>query len=145
MEELPNGPELIGTTVRLLVAGLLGAVIGWNREQRHKAAGLRTHMLVAIGATIFVLPFAIDGGDSGDVSRVVQGLATGIGFVGAGSILKLPLQDRIEGLTTAGSIWITAALGALVGLGKVWMALLAGALAWIILSQLERFDVRRDP
>ena len=91
-------------TLRLLVAALLGALIGYDRETKNKSAGLRTHMLVALGAAIFVITPAQSGMEMEDLSRVVQGIIAGIGFLGAGAILKLEHNETIHRLTTAASI-----------------------------------------
>ena len=107
--------ETIRIILRMLVAMLLGSVLGYEREQLRKAAGLRTHILVALGSAIFVLAPLEAGMPASDVSRVVQGVAAGIGFIGAGAILKLEADREIKGLTTAASIWMTAAVGIAAG------------------------------
>lgn len=99
---LPDSTALLRVLIRLLGAVLAGAVLGWQRERSDKPAGLRTHILVALGAAIFVVvpeQFAMH---SDALSRVIQGIATGIGFLGGGVILKHASERRIEGLTTAG-------------------------------------------
>lgn len=146
MEELSGGlPELrevIRVMIRLVAASLLGAVIGIQREHAGKPAGLRTHMLVSLGAALFVIAPVELGFDSDDLSRIIQGLATGIGFIGGGAILKLSADREIQGLTTAAGIWLTAALGVAVGLGALGVALISTALAWIILVVLLRIEAR---
>lgn len=146
LEELSGGlPEIRETgraIIRLAAAGLLGAVIGAQREHAGKPAGLRTHMLVSVGAALFVIAPVQLGFDSADLSRVIQGLATGIGFIGGGAILKLSHERDIQGLTTAAGIWLTAALGVAVGLGALGVALISAALAWIILVVVLRIEVR---
>lgn len=142
--EVPNGWDVLSAVGRLLLASAIGALIGWDRERHKKPAGMRTHMLVAIGACVFVLPFTIEGSTVDARARVIQGLATGIGFIGAGSILKLPSKQRIQGLTTAGSIWITAALGALAAIGRVWIVVVATMIAWIVLSQVRRLELHAE-
>lgn len=114
---LPDWAHFERVIIRLVAATLLGAIIGLQRERAGKAAGLRTHMLVAMGSALFVLGGAAAGMSMSDLSRVIQGLATGIGFIGAGAILKLHEKREIEGLTTAAGIWMTAATGVAVGLG----------------------------
>jgi len=112
---LPDAREAVRVVIRLLAALVAGAIIGFQRERSGKAAGLRTHMLVCLGTTLFVIA-ALDSGMQQDaMSRVVQGLATGIGFLGAGAILKLENERMIRGLTTAAGIWMTAALGVTIG------------------------------
>jgi putative Mg2+ transporter-C (MgtC) family protein len=140
---LPPLDEIVNVVVRLVLAATLAGILGMERESQGKAAGLRTHMLVALGAALFVLvvtPF----GEPGDVSRVIQGVAAGIGFIGAGSILKHVDRDKVTGLTTAASIWMTAAIGVAAGLGTIWFSVIATAIAWIILDIVERFGHRPE-
>jgi putative Mg2+ transporter-C (MgtC) family protein len=139
---LPDAPQMARVIVRVVVAALLGALLGWERERAGKAAGLRTHMLVALGAALFVLFPAEAGMDVADLSRVIQGVATGIGFIGAGTILKRPESEQVEGLTTAASIWLTGAIGMSVGAGQLWLSAVCAVSAWIILYVLARFDSR---
>lgn len=123
--------------VRLLFAAILGGVIGFEREHRGKPAGMRTHMLVAIGAALFVIVAqSPDGANTGDVSRVIQGLVAGIGFLGAGTILNAKREEEIKGLTTAASIWLTAAIGVAAGLGREATAALSTLLAIGVLAAL---------
>jgi putative Mg2+ transporter-C (MgtC) family protein len=126
--------------LRILAAMLVGAVIGYERERTGKSAGLRTHMLVALGSTIFVLAPLEAGMRIEDVSRVIQGVAAGIGFIGAGAILKITEARVIEGLTTAAGIWLTAALGVAVGLGRFGVAAISAVLAWVILAVVARIE-----
>lgn len=123
--------------VRLLLAALLGAMLGWDREKKGKAAGLRTHMLVCVGSALFVLPFQ-QGGDADTVSRVVQGIVAGIGFLGAGTIIKGRDAEDVHGLTTAASVWFTAAIGVAAGLGREATALTSAVMAFAVLSLLPR-------
>ncbi len=124
--------------VRLLLAALLGGLVGFQRERRGKAAGLRTHMLVALGAAFFVLIPAQAGMPLADLSRVLQGIITGVGFLGAGTILKRQASEEIEGLTTAAGLWLTAAVGSAAGMGRETSAVLGTVLALIVLSLLPR-------
>jgi putative Mg2+ transporter-C (MgtC) family protein len=133
--------ELTRATVRMAVALVLGAVIGWDRERRDAEAGLRTHMLVALGAALFVLVPAEAGMGSDELSRVIQGLVSGIGFLGAGAVLKRTSVGRIHGLTTAASIWATAAVGMAAGLGREGTALLATGFILLVLAWLRRVEV----
>jgi putative Mg2+ transporter-C (MgtC) family protein len=128
--------------IRLLAATLLGAIIGVQREQTGKPAGMRTHMLVSLGAALFTLAPVLSGMDSADLSRVIQGLATGIGFIGGGAILKLSQEREIQGLTTAAGIWMTAAMGVTVGLGRIGLAFLCVVLSWFILAVIGRLEYR---
>ena len=139
---IPDWTQFQRVIIRLVAAIVVGAVVGFQRERAGKSAGLRTHMLVAMGSALFVI-----GGEGAmmsmsDLSRVIQGLATGIGFVGAGAILKESAERKIEGLTTASGIWMTAAAGAAAGLGRVGLALLSVVLAWIILAFIGAVEPR---
>lgn len=132
--------EVTHLAVRLVFAILLGGLLGYEREYAGKAAGMRTHMLVAFGAALFVMIPAFYGVPKGDMSRVIQGVATGIGFIGGGTILKLTDARQIKGLTTAAGIWLTAAIGVAVGLGRLGTALLGTLLALVILSLLSHLE-----
>lgn len=136
-------PPLI-VAVRLVLAVVLGGLLGYERERGHKTAGLRTHMLVSLGSAVFVLTALDAGATAGDVTRVIQGIATGIGFVGAGAILKLTEQGhtQVKGLTTASSVWLTAAVGLGVGAGRLWLAVLATVLGLVILVVVHRLEDR---
>ncbi|ARP85556.1 MgtC/SapB family protein [Bordetella genomosp. 9] len=133
--------------VRLGVAVLLGGLLGYERERSGKAAGLRTHMLVSLGAALFVLAPLQGGMQVNDLSRVMQGVISGIGFLGAGAIIKLSRAGEIKGLTTAASIWLTAAIGIAAGMGKEVVAILSTILALVILGVLRRLErrVSNDP
>ena len=140
VQEFSDVADLADATrimVRLLMAVLLGGLIGYEREQRRKAAGLRTHMLVALGAAVFVLAPLESGMEIADISRVLQGVVAGIGFLGAGAIIKLDQGGIIKGLTTAASIWMAAAIGITVGLGRETTAIMATLLALFILVVLR--------
>ena len=143
-EELAAGfPEteaMVRIAVRLIVAMVFGAVIGIQRERAGKPAGLRTHMLVALGAAVFIIASGEFGMNPDSISRVIEGLVTGIGFLGAGAILKLYDKRAVEGLTTAAGIWMTAALGVAVGLGRFGLALVATLLAWMTLSLVRQME-----
>jgi putative Mg2+ transporter-C (MgtC) family protein len=122
----------------MLLATLLGGLLGYQRERQGKEAGLRTHMLVALGSAFFVLIPLQAGMPLGDLSRVLQGLIAGIGFLLAGAILKQQVEGQIHGLTTAAGLWLTAAVGVAVGMGREASAMLGTALALIILALLPR-------
>ncbi|HET7157674.1 MAG TPA: MgtC/SapB family protein, partial [Burkholderiales bacterium] len=96
---LPDADQFVRVLIRMTAAALLGAVVGFERERAGKAAGLRTHMLVSLGTALFVIASLEAGMSVGDLSRVIQGLTTGIGFIGAGAILKLADKQDIKGLT----------------------------------------------
>lgn len=124
--------------VRLGAATLIGAALGLNREIRGKPAGLRTHALVALGTSLVTLTGIVLAGhdgeiDSNAVSRVIQGIVAGIGFLGGGTILKSDSGDHISGLTTAASLWVVACLGIACGVGLWQMALVALVLALLVL------------
>src|SRR5262245_13539759 len=139
---LPDARQFARVVIRLLVAMLLGGIVGFQREHTGKPAGIRTHMLVAMGAALFVLAPAESGMTSTDISRVIQGLATGIGFIGAGAILKLSAEREIRGLTSAAAVWMTAAMGVAVGLGRIGTALLSALLTWFILTVVGMIEHR---
>ncbi|MGQ9479276.1 MAG: MgtC/SapB family protein [Thermoproteota archaeon] len=115
--------------IQLVLAALLGAVIGIEREMTHKPAGLRTHMLVSIGSCLFTIVSISE--FSMDPARVASGIVTGIGFVGAGAIIAE--QEKIVGITTAASLWVTAAIGLTVGVGNYLLAIVTTLLAFFIL------------
>ena len=133
--------------MRLVSAALAGAVIGWEREAKDKPAGLRTHMLVSLGAAIFVLVPILNGDiqKSPDaLSRTIQGIATGVGFLGAGEILHISQPQagkyRIRGMRSAAAIWISAALGLAAGCGLWHLSLIAALLSLVILRILKIFE-----
>lgn len=137
--------QQIDVAVRLIVAGVFGMVIGIERELREQAAGLRTHMLVSIGACLFTLVSAygfqaVPGTTDLDPSRVAAQVVTGIGFLGAGAILREGISVR--GLTTAASLWVVAAVGMAVGLGLYWMSGVAVAITVLSLWALRPFRRR---
>jgi putative Mg2+ transporter-C (MgtC) family protein len=137
---LPDPMQVLRVAVRLLIAAVLGGLLGAQREAVGKPAGLRTHMLVAVGAAMFVLVPAEMNVGQGDLGRAIQGVATGVGFLGAGAILKDGRQ--VSGLTTAAGIWLTAAIGVAVGAGRLWLPVLCALMAWAILSWLTRVERR---
>ena len=139
---MPAAAEATSTLVRLLVAVLLGALIGYDRERQDSAAGLRTHMLVALGTALVVIAPQQSGMDSEAMSRVLQGVVAGIGFLGAGAIIKLNEKEQIKGLTTAATIWSTAAIGIAAGMGQAITAAAATLLAFVILALLPRVEMR---
>ena len=139
---LPDARETIRIVLRLVAALLAGGIIGLQREASGKAAGLRTHILVCMGTALFVVAAAGNDMQQDAMSRVVQGLATGIGFLGAGAILKLESSRRIRGLTTAAGIWMTAAIGVAIGLGQLGTAAIATAFTWLVLGVLIKLDNR---
>ena len=126
--------DAVAIAVRLAAAVLAGAVIGIDREIKQKPAGLRTHALVSIGAaTVMLVTIGSSRGDADAVSRAIQGIITGIGFLGAGVIMQYEKEGRIEGLTTAASIWVAAGLGMACGAGLVELVALALFAAIVVL------------
>jgi putative Mg2+ transporter-C (MgtC) family protein len=141
---LSNTRQLVQVIIRLMAATLLGAIVGFERERAGKPAGLRTHILVSVGTAVFVLACSSVGMSLDGLSRVIQGIVTGIGFIGAGSILKLSEERDIRGLTTAAGVWMTAAIGVSVGLGSLGVALLSTLLAVIILALVGAVESRAE-
>lgn len=126
---------------RIGAAAVLGGVLGLERELNGHFAGLRTHMMVAIGCAVFVVAgLNISGNQQEAATRVIQGVAAGIGFLGAGTILKLDNERKIKGLTTASSIWLAAALGTVAGLAEYALAAAAAVIAIIILAVLRPIE-----
>jgi putative Mg2+ transporter-C (MgtC) family protein len=143
--DLPGVVAVTQLVLRMLLATLLGGLLGYQRERHGKDAGLRTHMLVALGSAFFVLIPLQAGMSIGDLSRVLQGLIAGIGFLLAGTILKQQAEGQIHGLTTAAGLWLTAAVGVAVGLGRETSAILGTILALIILALLPQVRPYTDP
>jgi putative Mg2+ transporter-C (MgtC) family protein len=144
-QEFADLPDLAGLTrlvMRLVLAALLGGALGYERETQGKDAGLRTHMLICVGAALFVAIPQQAGLSIESASRIIQGIVTGIGFVGAGAILKLEHERRIEGLTTAAGVWMTAAVGVAAGLGREGSALVAAALGLFVMHGLASISRR---
>lgn len=148
-----NGlPVEIDVTFRILLAYLLGGLIGWERENAGQPAGLRTHLLVATGSCGFTLVFIygfVGLGTTSDVARSASQIVVGIGFLGAGSIWRN--RDRVRGITTAADIWVMAAIGMMAGAGMWYLALLLTVLGFFTLRILRnvvpverRKQVRRE-
>lgn len=137
--DVPDLSTLTRITMRLVLAALLGGILGYERELKRRSAGMRTHMLVAVGAALFVLGPLQSGMSIGDMSRVLQGIVQGIGFLGAGAIMVRASRHQVEGLTTAASIWSTAGIGIMVGLGLEATAVLSAIIVLIILAAVPLF------
>ena len=135
---LPDPATATVIVARLLVAIVLGGMLGLEREAKGRAAGLRTHILVCIGSALFVMAPLLAGVSQADVTRVMQGIVSGIGFLGAGAILKLDHEERVQGLTTAAGIWAAAAIGMAVGMGMHLLALASTVAALLVVSLLPR-------
>lgn len=132
--DLGNAEDVTVIVVRLTVAAVLGGLLGYERETVGASAGLRTHMLVSVGSALFVLIPLQAGMQVQDLSRVLQGVTAGIGFLGAGAILKQREQNDIKGLTTAASVWMTAAIGVAAGMGREGTAVLSALFGIVILA-----------
>ena len=126
--------------IKMVLAFGLGSVIGINREHAGENAGWRTHILVTMAAAAFVMSMKESGAVMADLVHVVQGVATGIGFLGAGVILRVADSTRIRGLTTAASIWLTAAVGCAIGVGRIWLPVVASVFAWFALVYVRRWE-----
>jgi putative Mg2+ transporter-C (MgtC) family protein len=140
--DLPDAAGLTRLLARLLIAALLGGALGWERERHGKDAGLRTHMLICFGAALFVMVPQQAGLSPDAMAHVFQGVIAGVGFIGGGAILKLSDERRIEGLTTAAGIWLTAAIGVAAGMGRETSALVGTVLALLVMSALARLSRR---
>jgi len=125
------------TLASLLISVLLGAIVGIEREITHKPAGLRTHMLVCLGSCLFTL---VSIGFSVDPARIAAGIVAGIGFIGAGTIWSE--KDKVQGITTAASLWATAAIGLATGIGDYPLAAAVTILVFLIL--LARYPLRKS-
>jgi putative Mg2+ transporter-C (MgtC) family protein len=141
---VPDAAEVLRVTLRLVGALAVGSLVGLQRELTHKPAGLRTHMLVALGTGLFVVSASESGMHPDSLSRIIQGLATGIGFLGAGAILKLTSEREIHGLTTAAGIWMTAAASAAAAIGQIAVALIGTVLGLLVLVVFRKVEKRLD-
>ncbi|AOE79042.1 methyltransferase [Pseudomonas lurida] len=142
--DIGDAKQLTQITVRLLIAAILGGILGFERESKGKAAGVRTHMLVALGAALFVMVPQMSGNQADAMSRVVQGVIAGIGFLGAGTIIKGKDDEEVhvKGLTTAAGLWMTAAIGVSAGLGRESTAVLSTLLALAVFSVMPKIVKR---
>ena len=132
--DIPDLSTMTRIVIRLMLAAILGGIVGYERERKARSAGVRTHMLVAVGAALFVLGPLQSGMEISDVSRVVQGIVQGVGFLGAGAIIIRAGDQKVEGLTTAATIWATAGIGVVVGLGLESTAVLSTIIMLTILA-----------
>ena len=128
MISLDLHPQML---IRLIVAVALGALVGYERERDGKPAGVRTHGMVCLGAALFTVVSLYGFGPSGDPSRVAAMIVSGIGFLGAGAILHQ--RESVHGLTTAASLWVTAAIGTAVGVGMMGMSVVTTVLIFLLL------------
>jgi putative Mg2+ transporter-C (MgtC) family protein len=140
MEPLILTPWLeLDMVVRLIVSIMAGGLIGWERERRDKPAGFRTHILVAMGSTLFTILSIYAFGGNYDPSRVAAGIVLGVGFLGAGTIIRGD-GGRVVGLTTAASVWVVAAIGMAIGTGFYLLGIVATALVFIVLLLLTKLE-----
>ena len=135
---MPGASVMLVSSLRLLLAAVLGGAIGYEREKKERSAGLKTHILVSVGSALFVMAPLYASVSQADNTRVVQGVVSGIGFLGAGAILKLQRDMRVEGLTTAASIWLTSAIGVAAGLGNALLAIIATGVALFVTAVIPR-------
>lgn len=142
---LPDPAIATVVVVRLLVAAVLGGLLGLERERKGRAAGVKTHILVSTGSALFVLSPLLADVDMADVTRVMQGIVSGIGFLGAGAIIKLGEGGRVRGLTTAAGIWSTSAIGMAVGIGHSLAALVTTLIALAVFWSIPRLLPHRLP
>jgi putative Mg2+ transporter-C (MgtC) family protein len=156
MTDVPADDVLtnIEIVLRLITALVCGAVIGLNREFHRKPAGFRTFGLVSVGSALVVLTMELEPNTGADaVSRVIQGVLTGIGFLGAGVIFRRESPNKVAGLTTAAAIWLTAGLGMAAGAGRYMVALVGMVLGLVLLllggpfekALTRRFRKREPP
>jgi putative Mg2+ transporter-C (MgtC) family protein len=143
--DLNDVADLTQLFIRLVVALVLGGVLGFEREMAGRDAGMRTHMMVSVGSALFVLVPLQAGFSQDNLSRVLQGLVSGIGFLGAGAIMKLSAEREVRGLTTAASLWVAAGLGMAAGMGREATAILSLAIALLILSGARLFRKTSSP
>ncbi len=138
-------PTFFDDMLRLALAIFLGGIVGAERQLAGQSAGLRTHVMVALGSAVFTIAgIATAAGDLHQVTRVVQGVAAGVGFLGAGAILRIDGDTKVKGLTTAGSIWVAAAMGTAAGLGEYALAASATIASLIVLVVLRPISRRLD-
>jgi putative Mg2+ transporter-C (MgtC) family protein len=139
-QSIPDAQHMVRLSLRLFIALVVGGLVGLQRELTHKPAGLRTHMLLALGTALIVITADGAGMSKSDLSRVLQGLVTGIGFLGGGAILKLTAEHEIHGLTTAAGLWLTAAASAAAGLGQLALAVVGVCLGLLVLAAFVKVE-----
>ena len=147
LADLPDLAQATRIVFKLLLAAILGGLLGFEREASGKAAGLRTHMLVAMGAAMFLAIAQLLGITAVESGRVMQGVIAGVGFLGAGAILKSSKNGKedVKGLTTAAGIWFTAAIGVAVGVGEESAAIICTAVALVVLLVVPLISKDRTP
>lgn len=136
--------DLLEVALKLLLAVALGGLIGYERETSHKPAGFRTNILICIGATMMIilgqLLFKGEGGSSNDIARIAAAVITGVGFIGAGTIIQA--RGSVKGLTSAATIWAVAGLGLVIGAGYYVIAVIFSGIVILILLFLTRVEGR---
>jgi putative Mg2+ transporter-C (MgtC) family protein len=141
------GGATVQDLITMLVSLVLGTAVGWERQMGHKPAGLRTHTLVCLGSTLFVLMTEHVAREYGmerlDPTRIIHGVVTGVGFLGAGSIMRQ--EGWVQGLTTAASIWMVSAIGVAVGVHAWGLAVGGTALALLVLEVYRWIEKRLTP
>lgn len=142
--DLGSLADVTQVLMRVGLALILGGILGFERELSRRDAGMRTHMMVSVGAALFVVVPLQAGFSQDNMSRVLQGLVSGIGFLGAGAIIKLSAEREVRGLTTAASLWLSAGVGVAAGLGREATAILSVAIALAILSSARLFKTREQ-
>ena len=142
--DIPDVETVTKITVRILIAAILGGILGYERERKARSAGVRTHMLVAVGAAIFIIGPTQAGMSVGDLSRVIQGIIQGVGFLGAGAIIIGTATRQAQGLTTAASVWAAAGIGITAGLGIEATAILATTVVLVVLTIVPLFKTRAE-
>jgi putative Mg2+ transporter-C (MgtC) family protein len=133
---------------RMGFAILLGGIIGYERETTGKPAGSRTHILVCLGTGLFIFPSNLVAMSDDGLSRIFQGIGAGIGFLGAGTIIKDSAAEMVKGLTSAATIWATAAIGVTLGLGQIWIAIMSAIVVWFVLrivGIIEKRTLKPEP
>jgi putative Mg2+ transporter-C (MgtC) family protein len=145
--ELTKGAPVTEVAIRLVIAVIIGGLIGWDRQRSEKPAGIRTHMLVSLGSASFtLLGFEVGAhlpqrmGAGFDPTRVLQGVIGGIGFLGAGAIIRN--NGHVSGITTAASVWVAGAMGAAAGVGAYVLSLATTLLAFLVLAGVTKLEQR---
>lgn len=135
-------PDLLELSIRVLAAAVLGAVIGYERELRAKGAGVRTHVLVALGSALFMVIslYGFDGADRFDAARVAAGVVGGLGFLGGGIIMKT--KNHVTGLTTAAGLWVTGSIGLAMGCGMYALGAICAFLVLVVLEALNFYSFK---
>jgi putative Mg2+ transporter-C (MgtC) family protein len=131
----------IEVLLKIIVAVIFGGVVGWQRESRYRPAGLRTHILVCVGSAVYTLASMSFAGNA-DPSRIASQVATGMGFLGAGTIIRH--GNMVRGLTTAASLWAVAAIGICAGIGgkSLWVGGIATVVVLVTLTLMRSFELR---